>query len=161
MDLLVKLYALPPCSESFRSSKNTGSSDAGTVTIRRAFAAEKFLIADFAAENFSRPWASECDIAFTREPLACFIALSANQIHGFACYDATARGFFGPIGVLEEQRGRGIGSALLLATLHDMRAKGYGYAVIGGTDNAKFYGVAGAIEIPGSTPGFYSGMLHS
>jgi hypothetical protein len=55
----------------------------------------------------------------------------------------------------------GIGSALLLATLHDMRSKGYGYAIVGNADNIGFYQAVGAVEIEDSTPGFYSGMLRN
>ena len=57
-------------------------------------------------------------------------------------------------------RGQGIGEALLIESLTAMREAGYGYAVIGGVGPAKFYErVAGAIEIPESTPGVYAGML--
>ena len=157
MDLLVKLYALPAAAEDSQYGAQAGGG-AQNVAIRRAFAAEKFLIADFVTSNFSRGWASECEVAFARQPIACFIAVSANTICGFACYDATARGFFGPIGVEEKQRGHGLGSALLRAALRDMRANGYGYAIIGATDTIKFYRAVGAIEIADSTPGFYSGM---
>jgi ribosomal protein S18 acetylase RimI-like enzyme len=160
MDLLVKLYSLPPAPVDRGSYKKIGRGDYTETWIRRAFAAEKYLVTAFVAENFSRGWASECEIAFARQPLACFVAVSVDTICGFACYDATARGFFGPIGVKEQQRGRGVGSALLLATLNDMRAKGYGYAIIGATDNLEFYRVVGATEIADSAPGFYSEMLH-
>jgi ribosomal protein S18 acetylase RimI-like enzyme len=154
MDLLVKLYALPS------AAVEGGSDNPHDLTVRRAFAAEKHLVINFVAGEFSRGWASECEIAFARRPPACFVAISADNICGFACYDATARGFFGPIGVKKEQRQRGVGSALLLAALHDMRAKGYGYAIIGATNDIEFYRAVGAIEIPDSVPGYYSGMLH-
>lgn len=154
MDLLVKLYALPPARDGSSYNKHGDK-----VSIRRAFAAEKNLVSGFVRENFSAGWAAECEIAFAREPLACFIAVSADRVCGFACYDATTRGFFGPIGVREDQRGRGVGSALLVASLHDMRAKGYGYAIIGATNEIEFYRPVGAIEIADSKPGFYSGML--
>ncbi len=52
--------------------------------------------------------------------------------------------------------GRGVGAALTLAVLAAMREDGYAYAIIGGAGPADFYArVAGAIEIPGSTPGVY------
>ena len=51
---------------------------------------------------------------------------------GFACYDTTHKNFFGPTGVDAAKRGQGIGTALLLATLHAMREAGYMYAIIGG-----------------------------
>jgi predicted N-acetyltransferase YhbS len=81
---------------------------------------------------------------------------------GFACHDTTYKNFFGPTGVDESQRGRGLGKALLLACLHAMAAQGYGYAIIGGVGPAEFYAkTVGAVEIEGSTPGIYKGVLNS
>ena len=69
---------------------------------------------------------------------------------GFACYDSTGRGLFGPIGVAREARGRGIGRGLLLSCLHAMSAAGYAYAVVAGVEAAEFYQrTVGATEIPG------------
>jgi predicted N-acetyltransferase YhbS len=93
-------------------------------------------------------------------PISCFIAVREQRILGFACHDATARNFFGPEAVAAEERGRGLGRALLLAALHAQRDQGYAYAIIGGVGPADFYAkCAGAIPIPGSTPGIYAGML--
>ena len=79
---------------------------------------------------------------------------------GFASYDATRLGFFGPTGVSEVTRGRGTGGAVLMACLHDMYAKGYGYGIIGGVGPAEFYTkISGATLIPDSSPGIYGGML--
>jgi len=79
---------------------------------------------------------------------------------GFGCYDATCRNFFGPAGVEESLRGRGIGSGILLGCLEAMRAAGYAYAIIGGVGPREFYArVAGAIEIPDSSPGIYRDLL--
>ncbi|HEY2102728.1 MAG TPA: GNAT family N-acetyltransferase [Chthoniobacterales bacterium] len=149
MDFLVKLYALPESIE----KRIEG------VSVRRAFAAEKHLVVEFVARSFSAGWASECGISFARLPVACFVAMAGNTICGFACYDATTRGFFGPIGVAPQWRHRGIGSTLLLSALHDMRANGYGYAIIGAASDGKLYRAVGAVEIAGSSPGFYSGLL--
>lgn len=147
-DLLVKLYELPE-----RTSVEN-------VRLRRAFAAEKTIVADWIAQQFSRGWADECEAAFARSPISCFIALNDDQLVGFACYDATARGFFGPAGVTESARGRGIGKALLLAALHDMRANGYAYAIVGAAGSVEFYKrTVNATEIGGSVPGFYRGLL--
>jgi predicted N-acetyltransferase YhbS len=89
-----------------------------------------------------------------------FIALQQATLLGFACYDATARGFFGPIGVLPATRLRKVGANLLHACLTDMRSVGYGYAIIGGAGPIGFFSRAvGAVEIPGSSPGLYRGML--
>lgn len=149
-DLLVKLYKWKP-------SDRTPPEG---VTIRRAFAAEKRLVAQWVSEHFGERWASECEISFMRQPVACFIATDDLNVMGFAAYDATARGFFGPTGVMESARQKGIGHALLAATLQDMASQGYAYGIIGATNSPEFYRKeVDAIEIPESTPGFYRGML--
>src|SRR4030081_3666638 len=117
--LLVKLYDLKPP----KRPPPPG------VDVRRAFAAEKRLIADWVAKRFGERWASECEISFTRQPVACFIAIDDLDVIGFATYDSTARGFFGPTGVMESARHKGVGRALLLATIQDMAAQGYAYCI--------------------------------
>lgn len=146
-DLLVRLYDLPPPSAS---------------SVRRAFSAERDLICEWVRQNFGTAWAAECAGCFANGRPTCFIATSDAKLIGFACYDTTARGMFGPLGVAAAQRGRGIGRALLLAALHDMRAAGYAYAIIGGagSDVFAFYReTVKAIEIGDSEPGLYRGML--
>ncbi len=146
-DLLVRLYDLP--------------SDKGAA-VRRAFSAERHLVCNWVAEHFSRTWAAECDGCFANGRPTCFVVTEDGALLGFACYDTTARGMFGPVGVAESARGRGLGSALLLAALRDMAAAGYAYAIVGGAgaDSLAFYRRAvNAIEIPDSEPGFYRGML--
>lgn len=149
-DLLVKLYDL--------KAPKTPTPDG--ITVRRAFAAEKRLVAQWVAKQFGERWASECEISFARRPIACFVATSGLDVLGFATYDATARGFFGPTGVAEDARHKGVGRALLAATLQDMGSQGYAYCIIGATTSLDFYRrEVNAIEIPESTPGFYQGML--
>src|SRR5207237_73855 len=95
-------------------------------------------------------------------PTRCHLAHCGNRLVGFACFDATALGFFGPVAVDPEQRGSGIGAALLKASLAAMREHGYAYAIIGGVGPADFYTrVAGAVLIPDSTPGVYAGLLRA
>jgi GNAT superfamily N-acetyltransferase len=152
MDLLVKLYAL-------REDEAAPRRD-GTPAVRRAFAAEKGIVRRWVAQQFGDRWASESEAAFARSPIACFVAVAEDELAGFACYDATARGFFGPFGVAEQHRRRGTGRALLLAALRDMAAQGYGYAIIGAAGSIDFYrNGLDVIEIPDSSPGFYRGML--
>lgn len=149
-DLLVKLYQLQP--------RSTELPDG--VVVRRTFAAEKRLVAQWVSTHFGERWASECEISFMRQPVACFIATNGLEVLGFATYDATARGFFGPTGVMENARHKGIGRALLFAALNDMASQGYAYGIIGATTSFAFYRKeVGATEIPESTPGFYAGML--
>ena len=83
-----------------------------------------------------------------------------GQLVGFACYDATARGFFGPTGVSPDQRGKGIGLALFYHTLVAMKAHGYAYAVVGSAGPIDFYvNAAGAMPIPSEQEDIYQGLL--
>ena len=154
IDMLVRLYDLPDSTGLYAKVASTG------VTLRRARAFEKHTVAGFARTNFSEKWASEVDVALSRQPVACFIATRDRQILGFACFDTTQRGFFGPTGVLEEARGLGLGKALLFKALEGLSEIGFAYAIIGGVGPKDFYANAcGAIEIPGSDPGTYTDLL--
>ena len=64
------------------------------------------------------------------------------------------------MGVLERAQGRGIGKALVLASLMGLREMGYVYAIIGGAGPVRFYQKSvGAIVIPDSEPGIYEDRL--
>ena len=153
-DMLVKLYALPDVAPLVEGQRAYG------VDIRRAIPPEKHLVVNWVRKTFSEGWANECEVSFSHHPVSCFIATQNEKIIGFACYDATCRGFFGPEGVSEDERGRGIGKALLLKCLHAMAELGYGYAIIGWAGPVEFYAKAvGAVVIEGSSPGIYRGML--
>ncbi len=155
-DMLVKLYELPHVELVLKDVEEKG------ITIRRALAPEKSFVIGWVRENFGEHWANECDVAFSNHPVSCYIALENGKLVGFACYEATAKNFFGPTGVLESQRGKGVGKALLIACLNDMKTMGYAYAIIGGVGPAEFYSKAvGATLIEGSTPGIYKDMLRS
>jgi hypothetical protein len=70
------------------------------------------------SQAFSNAWAGEFDTAFRSSPPSAWGLQRGSQLLGFACYDVTARGFFGPAAVLESQRGKDLGHLLLLASLH-------------------------------------------
>ena len=154
MDMLVKLYALPDSRPAYDRLLQAG------IVLRRALAPEKHKVTGWVRQNFSEAWASEVDVAFSRQPVSCFIAIREKNIVGFACHDAACRNFFGPTGVDPKVRNGGIGKALLFACLEDMRQQGFGYAIIGGVGPAEFYTKAvGAVAIDGSEPGIYRGLL--
>ncbi len=152
-DLLVKLYDLP----------EQGCQAPPDVTIKPACVVDRARILGFVRGTFGDGWASECEYALMRSPTACFVAVKNRELVGFACYDATARGFFGPMGVAEGERNGGIGGALLMRTLAAMRDAGYAYAIIGwATAQADYYSKkAGAIIIPDSPPekSIYKNMI--
>ena len=149
-DLLVRLYDLP--------TRDTRLPEG--IAVRRALAPERRLVIGWVERTFHSGWASECELAFAAHPVATWIATKAGRVIGFACYDGIAKGFFGPTGVEEAERGQGVGEALLMATLHGMHEAGYAYAVIGWAGPIEFYRRrTNAMEIPDSTPGAYRGLL--
>ncbi len=154
-DLLVRLYDLPEFAA-------TAKVAAAGIVVRRALVPEKQLILDWIGPRFSHYWVSEAGTALAQIPPTCFVAVRGNDLLGFACHDTSAKGFFGPTGVDEAARGQGIGEALLIATLKAMREAGYGYAVIGDPGPVEFYKKRlDVLEIPGSEPGVYAGMLRA
>src|ERR1700682_2809377 len=87
------------------------------VNIRRAQPFEITSVREFIEKNFSVAWADEISVGFANKPVSVYIATIDMGIAGFAAYECTRRGFFGPEGVSELMQGRGIGKALLLASL--------------------------------------------
>ena len=153
-DMLVKLYNLQHNWDFVASQEALG------IIIRKPIGSENQIIIEWVRDTFRPGWASEVAVALHTHPVSCFIALKEGSIIGFACYDATALGFFGPTGVAESERGKGTGTALLMACLLDMKLKGYGYAVIGWAGPVDFYRkVVGAEVITDSVPGIFRGML--
>ncbi len=163
-DMLVKLYDLRP------DPALTARLEQEGVSIRRALAPDLRRIVRFVESNADEHWpgdsrdnwSGECAAAMANHPPTCFVAVEQRAVIGFACYDATAKGFFGPTGVLREHRGRGIGKGLLLASLLAMREDGYGYAAIGwpADDAVGFYATTvQATMIEGSSPGIYGRMI--
>lgn len=155
MDLIVNLYSrrLAELAERVRDVE---------ASIRVALPPEQHIIKDWVGANFSEYWVSEVTAAMAHQPPGCLIATIDGQLVGFACYDATARGFFGPTGVAESQRGKKIGLALLFHTLTAMKAHGYAYAIIGSVGPTDFYvNAVGAMPIDGKGEDIYQGLLRT
>lgn len=153
-DLLVKLYGLPASAPALEKLSAAG------IEIKRAIGPERRAVTEWVLAKFSKCWASEADCAFSQSPATCFVAVKGGKPVGFACYDTTSRGFFGPIGVDETERTGGIGKALLLRTLEAMREAGYGYAIVGSAGPVDFFKkTVGAVVIEGSEPGVYKDLL--
>lgn len=153
MDLLVNLHSR------HLDTLKERVSDVDAV-IRPALPPELHIITAWVGAHFSAYWVSEVTVAMAHQPAGCLIAVVDGQLAGFACHDATARGFFGPTGVSEAYRGRKLGLALLYHTLMAMKAQGYAYAIIGAVGPVEFYANAvGAIPIPSDDEGLYQGLL--
>jgi predicted N-acetyltransferase YhbS len=153
-DMLVNLLLLPPVEPALEELRAAG------VIVRRAQPWELTQVREFVRDNFKQAWADEISGGLVRQPSTVFVALRDGRLVGFAAYECTRRNFFGPTGVVESERGRGVGRALLLAALGGLRELGYAYAVIGGVGPVAFYERAvGARLIPDSSPGIYRDPL--
>jgi GNAT superfamily N-acetyltransferase len=151
MDMLIRLYPL---------TEAAVAKGATAVVVRKPLGFEQQAIVAWVTAGFGSRWASEAGVALANRPVSLFGAFADRRLVGFACYDATARGMFGPIGVDPSHRASGIGAQLLCACLADMRAVGYAYAVAGSVGAPEFFArVAGATGVEGSTPGLYAGSL--
>jgi len=153
-DMLVNLLKLPPLEPFLDQQKEAG------VNIRRAEPFEITPVRGFIETNFSLTWADEISIGFANKPVSVYLATYSGRVIGFAAYECTRKAFFGPTGVSEGERGRGIGKALLVASLWSLRELGYVYGIIGGVGPMEFYREAvGAFVIPESEPGIYTDLL--
>ncbi len=90
-------------------------------------------------KNFSLQWSIEAQLALEKKYGRIYVAETNNGIAGFAVHSASHRYRFGPIGVDEKYRGRGLGKILLLHTLDSMRLLGIRYAIIPWTTHLFFY----------------------
>lgn len=149
-DMLVKLYDLPALEPHIHKMAQE------EICIRWPNPWEKNSVLNWVEKNFSENWALECEVGFSSTPPTCFIAEKGSEILGFACHDCTRLNYFGPTGVSENNRGKGIGAALLLVCTHQMKTNGYAYCIIGGVGPTEFYNKhVGATVIENSTPGIY------
>jgi len=150
-DLLVPLYNLPDV-------KVPDDFWAG-----RPLPYQSPVILEFIKRNFSIGWKAEAEVSFSAVPPTIIAAVDENsgRIAGFCCWDCTAKGFLGPVGVHDDFRGKGVGRALVILTLRHMRETGYGYAVIGDAGPVDFFRrICDARVIEGSEPGIYAIHLH-
>lgn len=106
-DMLVKLFHLSSPIELENALLSEG------IRIKRALAPDKSKIEEFAKSCTNEDYSDEVSIALTNIPATCYIATKGKKIVGFACFEVTAKNFFGPMAVLEEYRKEGIGKVLL------------------------------------------------
>lgn len=145
-DLLVPLYDLP------------GPVEVDGIWVGRPPAHLAHRVAGYVGDTFGEGWRSECLSALRAVPPTVLVAVEERTggVKGFCCWDATALGFLGPVGVSPEARGNGIGKTLVLRCLSMMRDQGYGYAVIGAAGPVGFFqSFCDARPIDGSEPGIY------
>ncbi|MEP6819450.1 MAG: GNAT family N-acetyltransferase [bacterium] len=153
-DMLVNLLQLPslePALQELNEAK---------IVVRRAQPFELTPVRSFIEREFLLSWADEVSVGFASKPITVFIATLEKELVGFAGYECTRRGFFGPTAVIETMRDRGVGKALLLASLWGLREMGYVYGIIGRAGPVEFYEkIVGAVIISDSEPGIYVDLL--
>jgi GNAT superfamily N-acetyltransferase len=168
-DMLVKLYELPDLQPVINALIPLN------VSIRPARIGEDYEISPWISRHFPAGWSRGIQYAIGRNPTSIFIAVEKQpadpnrenpydqpneQLVGFACYDVSNRGVFGPIGVIPSHEHRGIGRALLLTALHAMWSENYAYAIIGWAGPVEWYErVVNAQLILNSEPGPFRGEL--
>lgn len=155
-DMLVKLFNIP---DSYGiEEKLLGEG----IRIKKALAPDRRKIIDFSKICANEDYSDEVKAAFSNNPITCYIATREKKIIGFACYEATAKNFFGPMAVSEAERKKGIGKALLLKSLESMQELGYAYAIIGWPSKSAidFYKkCVDAIMIDEKSSGVYKRMI--
>lgn len=124
-DMLVKLFNISDSNDIEKQLLEEG------IRIKKALAPDRSKIIDFSRTCVNEDYSDEVKAAFANNPVTCYIATKDKKIIGFACYEVTAKNFFGPMAVLEKERKKGIGRALLLKSLESMKEMGYAYAIIG------------------------------
>ena len=144
----------PLCSEERLAALRGAAAGAG-YTLRRAQAADLPALLALIETKFAPVWAYEVKRALgpelggeaaahtpaLPEGAAVHLALTAGgEPVAFAAHDGNNRGlgWFGPMGTLPEHRGRGLGEALVLACLADVRERPEG-GVIAWVGPESFY----------------------
>ena len=134
------------------------------IEIKRVLAPDRRKIIDFVRHNFDENFVDECIASLANNPITCYIAVKNFNIIGFISYEATAKNFVGPMGIIAKERGKGIGKALMLTCLQSMKEMGYAYAIIGSSSekNIKFHQkVSNAQIINTKTQGIYTRMIET
>lgn len=111
---------------------------ASGVQVSRLAAADLGGLLDWVG-TFGGTWCDEVARTLAHDPVGCHVARRGNEWVGFACHGVNRRGWFGPMGTAEAERGQGIGAVLLRRCLADLRASGMSHAQIGWVGPLEFY----------------------
>ena len=95
-------------------------------------------------------WTAELRRAVERGRTFVAVDDSSGEVLGFACHGTSREGWFGPTATFPAGRGRGVGTALLSASLADMRRDGHDRCEISWVGPVAFY--ARVVDVsPGRT----------
>jgi GNAT superfamily N-acetyltransferase len=127
-----------------RISMAYGDLERRGVEIRLATPEEKETVNDWVMKSSGFNWSFEASRAIGRVGSGVWLAEEGKEIVGFSVFGALEYHWFGPIGVAQERRKEGLGSALLFKTLESMKSLGIPRAIIPWTGHLFFYS-----QIPG------------
>lgn len=148
-DMIVPLLALPDPAPRITELKKR------RVVIRRARAWERTTVSQLADAEFSHRWPDEVACAWTRVPASAFVAFTDDRCVGFIAHSCAYPGVVGPMGVTSDYRRFGVGAALLLCGLQDLRNTGHLYGIIGAVQDTEFFArICGAIPLPAEWPNY-------
>jgi GNAT superfamily N-acetyltransferase len=115
----------------------------GVQLVRAIDDADVARAAEFVAQRWPQ-WSAEAARAIDHGTL--LLAVDGETVLGFACHSVNRLGWFGPTGVDDSARGRGIGAALLGEACRDLMAAGTTRVEISWVGPVAFYAkVAGAV----------------
>jgi hypothetical protein len=100
---------------------------------------QKEKVTEWVRTNFGPIWSHEVSEAFRHSTPSVTLALKGDDIIGFAAHGALELERFGPIGVIESERNKGIGSILLFKSLISMKEDGRRNAIIPFDSNFFFF----------------------
>jgi len=110
------------------------------IIIKAAAKEDEDRVSKWVHETFWPPWDYETTLAFEGDEAGVWIAEDSDKnLLGFSVYGGLEPTWFGPIGVVETARRRGIGSILLYRCVESMRSLGKRYISIPWTSNLFFY----------------------
>ncbi len=141
-NLLVSLLDNPKLCAERLSQARLHIESAGYMLMRLCAQRWKDDLARIAVE-FSEGWSFEAQKACRPPQFDVHIAVEkkTQALAGFAVHDGNNRGlgWFGPTGTFPAHRGRGIGSAVLLACMQDIATAGHHQAEVAWVGPEKFY----------------------
>jgi GNAT superfamily N-acetyltransferase len=121
------------------------------IKTKLASGADKDELVGWIGAHFSPFWKNETNFALMKsKPIVAFARGQNEKILGFATCNGVAPGRFGPAGVDEKGRGKGIGTVLLFDTFAAMKNAGQKKATVHWTDHLFYYS-----QVPG-----LSGVRH-
>jgi hypothetical protein len=143
--MIVRLSDIPDAKPGVRALAERG------IVCRRAESFERIAILGFVQANWP-DWLDHAAAAFTHVPPRMYVAVYEDSVGGFACWDAMRPGVMGPMGVISEARGLGVGTTLAEMAAAALAHEGYAYGILADAGAAVpfFERVMGAMVIPGS-----------